>query len=109
MQVGELLQLGRQVILGRGQFGGGRILFRGRCHLLLLCLGVGSTLLVGLIVLLLGSRILLGIFLLLVVTDRAGRAGNDCCADHSAGYGSSTHSSSHHIDLFSFLRNHFWF
>jgi hypothetical protein len=103
MQVGELLQLGRQIILGRRRGQWGCILGRGRRHLLLLRLGVSSTLLIGLIILLLGSCILLGIFLLLVVTDRAGRTGDNCRGDRGPGYGSSNHSSSHHIDLFSLL------
>ena len=71
--------------------------------LLLLCLGISSALLVGLVILLLGSRILLGIFLLLVVIYRTGGAGYHCCADRGPGYASSDHSSSHHVDLFSFL------
>jgi hypothetical protein len=76
---------------------------RGRGKLLLLLrLRIGSALLVGLVVLLLGSSILLGILLVLVVVDCTGCTGDDCRADRHPGNTSSDHSSSHHIDLFSF-------
>ncbi len=65
-------------------------------------LRIGGTLLVGLVVLLLGSRILLGILLILVVTNRTSRTGDHRRADCHTGNTSSNHSSSHHVDLFSF-------
>jgi hypothetical protein len=104
VQLGKLIELGCQIILGR-RLRRWCILWWGRRRILrlLLCLCIGSALLVGLVVLRLGSRILLGILLLLVVTDRTGRTGDDCRGDRGPGYGSSTHSSSHHLDLFSLL------
>ncbi len=60
MQVGELLQLGRQVILGGRQLYWRCILLRGRGILgLLLRLGIGRTLLVGLVILRLLRSVLL--------------------------------------------------
>jgi hypothetical protein len=103
VQVGELLQLGRQVISRRDRRLRSCDLGRGRRILWLLRLGIGCTLLVRLVVLLLLGSILLGILLLLVVLDRTRRTGHNRRGDHSACYRSSTHSSSHHVDLFSFL------
>jgi hypothetical protein len=99
VQVGELLQLGRQVILG-GCCDLGR---RRRILRLLLGLGIGSTLLVGLVILLLGGRILLGILLILVMVYGAGGTSHHCRANRHTSDTSSNHSSSHHIDLFSLL------
>jgi hypothetical protein len=106
VQVGKLLELSRQVILSRCLWsrGWGRILRRGRRHLLLLCLGIGCSLLVGLIILLLGCGILLGVLLLLVVLYRTGGTGHDCRADSHTRHTSSYCSSSHHVDLFSFMQ-----
>ena len=77
MQLGELIELGCQITLGRCLGRRGRILRRGRRHLLLLGLCIGRALLVGLVVLLLGGSILLGILLVLVVVDCTGCTGDD--------------------------------
>jgi hypothetical protein len=66
---------------------------------LLLCLCVGSTLLVCLVLLLLCGSILLGILLVLVMTYGAGCTGDYRRADRNTGNTSSNHSSSHHVDL----------
>jgi hypothetical protein len=96
MQVREILKLGAQLVLHWSRSRGRR-----RCSLLL-CLCIRETLLIRCISLLLCRRILVCVFLLLMVADSAGSAGNDCCAHcHTryTGYGSSYCSSSHHVDL----------
>ena len=109
MQTGELLQLGRQVILRRRQLSRGRVLLRGRCVLLLLlCLGIGGTLLVGLIVPCLLLGLLFRIFLILVVVDCTGGTGDNGRADRRPGlWAFRPFFFLHHVDLFSFLGSRF--
>src|SRR5512139_3911646 len=106
MQIGKLLQLGGQVILGGSCHlrRGWGILLRRRRILLCLLLGIRGALLVGLVVggLLLG--LLVGPLLFLVMVYRTGGTGDDCRADRGAGNASSYCSSSHHVDLFSLCR-----
>jgi hypothetical protein len=97
VQLGKLIELGCQIARGRRLWGLSRVLRGWRS--LLLCLGIGGTLLVGLVLLLLGSCILLGILLLLVVLYCAGCTGDHCRADRHTGNTSSYCSSSHHLDL----------
>jgi hypothetical protein len=100
VQLRQLLELGRQVRPGSRRRWGrrrlGRILRRRRCTLLLR-LGVGHTLLIGLILLLLRSRLLPCVLLLLMVADSAR------CPGNHGGRGRDTHqwhaSSSHHMIL----------
>jgi hypothetical protein len=79
VQLGEFIEPGGQIILGRGLWRCGRVL-RGRRRSLLLCLCVGGTLLVCLVLLLLRGSILLGVLLVLVMTYGAGCTGDHCRA-----------------------------
>jgi len=101
VQLGKLLELGCQIFLCRS-------LLDRSCVLLLL--GIGGSLLVGLIVLRLRGCILLGVFFILVMVNRSGGASHNGCADRNTGHigywswssyhsPSHHHSSSHHIDL----------
>ena len=100
VQAGELIELGCQIRLGRRRRWG-RCILRRRRSLLLLCLGIGRTLLVGLVILLLLRSLLLSIFLILVMVDSTCCPCDDCRANGHTGYTSSNCSSSHHVDLFS--------
>src|SRR6185369_5948205 len=107
VQLRQLLEFGRQVILCRRRgciLGWGWCILLGRRSIVLwlllgiLLLGIGSTLLVCLVVLVLRLPFLFCIMLILGMVNSTGSTGDHCRANCGAGNAPSNHSSSHHID-----------